>query len=119
MNTNPPLVIPRQSTTIDVRVSLASMPKPVLVEAWATPEEELPTVHVPVTPESDVSEPEEGGVAPKLDKGCRAWYSPFGKNPLVALSLLVVYVIFGILFFPIIIIILMVSCVSYFTPEIE
>ena len=57
--------------------------------------------------------------APSPRQQCTSWYCPHGKNPLQLASLVLLYLVLGVIFFPFLLIVFMVCCVSFFTPDID
>ena len=50
---------------------------------------------------------------------CASLFNPRGKSPFEAILLITCYLLVGVLFFPIFVVVLMVCFVSYFTPDID
>lgn len=50
---------------------------------------------------------------------CSNWYCPHGKSPVQLTSLVSLYLVLGVIFFPLLLIVFMICCVSFFTPDIE
>ena len=61
---------------------------------------------------------EELPVTPPRRK-CTSWYCPHGKNPFQVASLILLYLVLGVIFFPFLLVVFMVCCVSFFTPDID
>lgn len=122
-----------QQTTVNVKVKVSKVSSvhhlstavgPV--EAWEESREESENevapgagAHAPNTPQmgSEISAEEEFCCPQAVQ--CEKWYCPHGKHPLSAICLLFFYIVFGIIFFPFLLLIFVICCVSYFTPEIE
>lgn len=52
-------------------------------------------------------------------KKCTRWICPYAKSHFGVAVLVLCYVVIGVIFFPFTLIILMVCCISYFTPGID
>ena len=52
-------------------------------------------------------------------KKCSNWYCPHGKSPFQVTCLVILYLALGVIFFPLLVIVFMICCVSYFTPDID
>ena len=52
-------------------------------------------------------------------KKCTRWICPYDKSRFEVVVLVLCYVIIGVIFFPFTLVILMICCISYFTPGID
>ena len=50
---------------------------------------------------------------------CSNWYCVHGKHPYHVTSLIILYLVIGVIFFPLLMLVFMICCVSYFTPDID
>lgn len=85
---------------------------------------EVPSVYTAAHATSSVSDGEQMAsvTMEQLDpplKKCSNWYCPHGKSPFQVGCLTIIYLVLGVIFFPLLLIVFMVCCVSYFTPDID
>lgn len=102
--------------SVDTTQSLQQMHH---VTEVVTVDVEVPSVVAPSTGYESIQAVAVNVADVVVRKKCTRWICPCGKSRFGVAVLVLCYLVIGVIFFPFTLIILMVCCISYFTPGID